>query len=239
MSLNRICLSTLLFLLATLAGADDTPRHTAGESGVNGAEFIAQKCAGCHAVTPGEGTAGIEERAKRSGPPLYYAGNKYREDWLRRWLQAPTRIYPSGFFPPNHVRTTSEGDVVDEASLVTHPVLGPEDAEAVTGYLMELKPFEARLAAESYEPGTVPLRMGQLDFRRFKGCNACHQDVPEEGGVSGPELHTAWMRLNPDFIVSFIRDPTLWNPDTMMPVLEMNDTAIQKLANYLNTIAEE
>ena len=34
-------------------------------------------------------------------------------------------------------------------------------------------------------------------------CIGCHQDEPGYGGVSGPELYTAWERLQPSFIASW------------------------------------
>lgn len=240
MAIARWLLCGALFALVAQAGADDSPRYAKDGAGADMAAFVTENCVACHAVEPaGDGPRHSAATRVQSGPPLYYSGDKYREDWLREWLQAPERIRPAGYYPPAHVQATPEGDVIDEATLVSHPVLDAKLAEEVAGYLMTLTPFADRLAEEDYEPATVPLRMARLDFRRFKGCVACHQDVKGEGGVSGPELYSAWSRLQPEFIVSFVRSPGRWNPDTMMPVLEMNDAAIHKLANYLKTIAEE
>lgn len=230
----------VLAALAVQAGADDAPRYFESGAGTDVAAFVTENCVACHTVKPsGNGPRSSASSPAQSGPPLYYAGDKYREEWLREWLEEPERIRPAGYYPPAHVRATPDGDVIDETSLVTHPVLDAELAKEVAGFLMTLTPYAERLAEEDYEPASVPLRMGQLDFRRFKGCVACHEDVQGEGGVSGPELYSAWSRLQPEFIVSFVRSPGEWHPDTMMPVLEMNDAAIHKLVNYLKTIAEE
>ncbi|MBW7931641.1 MAG: c-type cytochrome [Gammaproteobacteria bacterium] len=200
---------------------------------------IQQQCAGCHALSHDYATQGIAERAERKAPPLDYAGNKFQRDWLVAWLQAPARIRPAGMFAPRLAVTGPDGDVVDADALPAHPALPAAQAEAMADYLMTLKPFDALIEAESYEPGSIALRMGKMNFGKFKGCDGCHQDEPGTGGVSGPELYTAWARLQPSFISSYIANPVAWDPHTMMPVGDANADAVAKLANYLKAIGEK
>jgi len=198
------------------------------------------QCAACHTLTPPDYTAlGIQERTMRKGPPLHYAGNKFKREWLVSWLQKPERIRPAGVFPPAHVRSTPEGDVVDSGTLTAHSALPATQAEAMADYLMTLKPFEKLIAAEAYTPGSIAQRMGQMNFGKFKGCDACHRDAPDHGGVSGPELYTAWQRLQSAFISSYIANPVAWNPHTMMPRGDLNADSVHKLANYLKLIGEK
>lgn len=194
-------------------------------------------CGSCHALTrPDFASLGIAERLERKAPPLWYAGNKYRAEWLVQWLQAPTPLLAAGYFPGGAVRSTPEGDEPDPSRLARHPVLGKADAERMAAELMGLKPNDALIAAVSYEPGSVARRMGAMDFGKFKGCKACHQDEPGNGGLSGPEMYTAWQRLQPEYIVSFIADPRAWDANTIMPRMEMNASAVNKLADYLKVI---
>jgi mono/diheme cytochrome c family protein len=203
------------------------------------AETVRESCGSCHALEqPSYDSLGVAERAERIAPPLFYAGDKFREEWLASWLEAPTRLRPAGVFSPAHTVVTPEGDVVDAATLVEHPALPPDEAAIVAAYLMTLKPFAALLAEQTYEPGTVALRMGQMNFSKFKGCDSCHWDEPDFGGVSGPELYTAWERLQPSFIVAFIKDATRFDPHTMMPESGLNDGEAHKLADYLKALAE-
>ncbi len=205
----------------------------------DGAALAESRCAGCHALAATEhGDTGAVARAERRAPPLHYAGDKYRAEWLETWLQAPVRIRPAGYFPPAHVRHDADGDRVDPASLPEHPALDPAEASAVTGFLMTLRAADGLVDPDAYEPGSVALRMGMLDFRKFKGCNACHQDAPGEGGVSGPEVFTAWQRLQPAFLFSYVKNPAAWDSASMMPVPDMNDAAVAKLVNYLKVIGE-
>jgi cytochrome c2 len=103
---------------------------------------------------------------------------------------------------------------------------------------MSLRPFDALVAAQAYEPGTIALRLGQMNFSKFKGCDSCHRDSPDVGGISGPELYTAWERLQPAFISAYISDPTAWDPHTMMPRGSLAPEEVYKLANYLKAVAE-
>lgn len=203
------------------------------------AAIVQRDCAGCHSLEqPDYAALGIAERAVRTGPPLHYAGNKFREEWLVAWLQNPERLRPGGVFAPAHTVATPEGDTIDPATLVEHPRLEAAQAQTVASHLMTLKAFDEVLAAQGYEPGTVALRMGQMNFSKFKGCDSCHQDSPDFGGVSGPELHTAWQRLQPEFISAYIADPTVFDPHTIMPKPGLNQDEVHKLADYLKALAE-
>ena len=206
----------------------------------DGAALVQQQCAACHALSaPDYAALGVSERAKRKAPPLNYAGNKFRREWLVAWLQNPTRIRPAGVFPPAHAQATPKGEVVDATALPSHPKLSAAEAESAADHLMTLQPFEKLIKAESYEPGGIALRMGQMNFGKFRGCDGCHQDASDRGGVSGPELHTAWQRLQPKFISSYIGNPVAWDPHSMMPVGDLNADAVHKLANYLKVIGEK
>lgn len=219
--LRDLC-GALALLFASLATADT-------------AAFVDAECAACHRLEPVDRSSGAAERLHRQAPPLQYAGNKYREQWLVEWLQNPVPVHPQGFYQPASIVAAVDRDSFpghDEA----HPQLEVERAREVAEYLMALKPYQNLIDAQSYEPGTVALRMGAMDFRRFKGCGACHQDEPGRGGLSGPELHTAWERLQPDYLASYIENPTLWDPNTMMPATDYNADAVKRLVDYLHTI---
>jgi hypothetical protein len=128
---------------------------------------------------------------------------------------------------------------VDAATLPEHPAVSAEDAGAIAGALMKLTPYTGKLDAVAYEPGSISWRMGNLNFGKFNGCDACHRDAPDFGGVSGPELYTVWDRLQPKFIASFITDPVAWDPHTLMPGNDLNPAVVQKLTDYLKVNGED
>lgn len=173
----------------------------------------------------------------QKGPELHYAGTKYRKAWIENWLQDPIRIRPAGMFFGHHTIVTDEGDVVDEDSLSPHVKLSAEQAGAMANYLATQSANSDLVVMGEYLPKSVSQRMGAMNFRKFKGCSSCHQDEPDIGGVSGPELYTAYSRLNPDFIVSYIRNPELWDNASQMPHAKLKDSAIFKLVHYLKLIS--
>lgn len=195
------------------------------------------QCAGCHQLQPGDRTD-LKARAQRKGPPLYYAGNKFHKEWLVSWLQKPTRIRPAGDFPPDHVKTTEHGDVVDRTTLHEHLALDATNAQRFADWLMTLTARKELVAAESYKPGRVSKRMGAMNFRKFKGCGACHQDAEGKGGLSGPELYTAWQRMQTGFIASYIRNPAAWEPVSLMPVKHLQTKQINQIVDYLHVISK-
>jgi len=78
-----------------------------------------------------------------------------------------------------------------------------------------------------------------MAFDKFLGCMACHEIEPGFGGASGPELYTAGLRLQPEFIASYIRSPQAWDPKIWMPNKRVSDSNIQKLVHYLAELAKE
>ncbi len=204
----------------------------------DGRALLEQQCAGCHNLT-GPAPSTLEQLWARKGPDLFYAGNKYREAWLKTWLQAPTRIRPAGEFYVDHIRRGPKGDEIDTASLPAHPQLSAADAEAVAKELMRLRPLDRLTAAEKIEPGSISRTMGEMAFDKFLGCMACHEIEPGYGGLSGPELYTAGRRLQPEFMASYIRSPQAWDPKIWMPNKHVSDPNITKLVRYLEVLSEQ
>lgn len=203
------------------------------------AVFEKQQCGSCHAIDVAPADAFDPAiRSGRKGPALAHAGIKLRKEWVAQWLQEPTRIRPAGAFPPV-ATTTGPGnkDQIDESALAPHPSLSAEDAAAISEYLATLKADGDRLAGIEVKPTNLPKKMAALNFGKFKGCIACHRDGPDSGGVSGPELYTAWTRNTPEFLFAYIQAPSAWDKHTMMPGLALNDVEINKLLGYLKTIS--
>lgn len=211
--------------------------------GVKAAEtkqYIQNNCVSCHAISkPDFDKSDITERINRKGPPLYFAGDKFNKAWLESWLEAPYRIRPGGSFPPSHTVVTDEGDVIDEKTLAKHPAVDKPLVKSVVEYLMSLHSKDKPILESRYQPKVVSAALGKMNFNKFKGCAACHRDDENSGGLSGPELYTAWQRLQPEFIVSYIKNPVVWDPHSMMPNRHLQETDIHKLVDYLKLIGEK
>lgn len=204
----------------------------------DGMGILEQRCSSCHAIT-GQPAQTVQELWQRKGPDLFYAGSKYKAEWLTGWLQKPRRIRPAGYHYIQHIRPGEKRDRVDETTLPAHPSLSADEAEAVSKALMTLKAPKALLAGGEFKGGSISVGFGEMVFDKFNGCMACHLIEPEFGGLSGPEVYTAAKRLQADYLVSFISDPQAWNPKTPMPNKHTAAPNIQKIVQYLQALARE
>jgi len=222
----------LWWMAALLLACVAAPKGNAAD----GEQILTSQCADCHSLE-GPAPATLEALWERKGPDLFYAGNKYKADWMERWLQKPERIRPAGMYYGRHVQTTPDGDKIDSATLEAHPALNAADAKAVTIALMRRKANSDLLHPGEYHPGTVSLMMGEMMFDKFKGCLACHQIEPDYGGLSGPEVYTSAERLQEDYLMSYMRNPQAWDPLIFMPNKGLEDTDLRKLVDYMRALA--
>ncbi len=230
-SLSSCAWMACMMLLHTAAAAD---AQSAGQ-----ALFEKHECGSCHATS--RDAADVfdpAQRSERRGPALDHAGVKFRQEWVVQWLQEPTQIRPAGAYPPAVTKAgAGNKDKIDEAALAQHPALSAQDAAGVAEYLATLQSGSDRVAGVDPKPMNLPKKMAALNFAKFKGCIACHRDGSDHGGVSGPELYTAWTRATPEYLFTYIQDPSSWDRHTMMPGLALNDVEIKKLLGYLKTIS--
>lgn len=222
--INTLLIATVLGMSAGIAAADE--------------DILTSQCASCHNLT-GPAPATLKALWERKGPDLFYAGVKYKAAWIEQWLQKPTRVRPAGMFYADHIRTENGADVIDTATLTTHPTLTAEQARAATTALMKLKTNSDLVKPGEFKSGPMSLASGEMLFDKFKGCLACHEIEPGYGGLSGPEMYTAGHRLQEDYTVSYLRNPQAWDPKGFMPNRHLSDTDLQKLVNYLRVLAEE
>jgi len=201
-----------------------------------GQDLIKQQCVACHAVTKPE-KATLDRLWERKGPDLHYAGLKFNRDWMVGWLQNPTVIRAGGVLPPKAAKgADGKGpDTVDPAQLAPHPKLSAADATAVADALMALKP-EGLVEKGAFKNEPVNASFASMLFSKLRGCTSCHSSKPNAGGISGPELYTAGDRLQPDYVVAYVKDPHKFDPHVWMPRLELNDADVQKLAGYISTL---
>lgn len=202
----------------------------------DGEAVLKAQCAGCHSLD-GPAPATLEALWDRKGPDLFYAGNKYKADWMTAWLQKPQRIRPAGMYYGHHVRSTPNGDEIDTSTLTEHPVLSADDAVAVTTALMRRKAHSDLIHPGEYQAGSISLTMGEMMFDKFKGCLACHRIEPDYGGLSGPEVYTAAERLQDDYMMSYMRDPQAWDPRIFMPNKQLSDRDLGKFVDYMHALS--
>jgi len=220
-------------------------------AGENGAEILKNRCASCHDLN-GPAPQTIRQLWKRDAPDLFYAGNKFRREWLVAWLQKPVRIRPAGVSylrninstPPENQKAKSgrKYDFLYGKVLrpLKHVTLSKTEATAAADALMNLKPHYAFITGLKLDTSKkVTLDHGEVLIDKVYGCQSCHQIEPGFGGYTGPELYTAGRRLQPEFMLSYIKRPRNWDPKIWMPNGHVKPGDLQKIVNYLILLSRE
>lgn len=187
--------------------------------------FGAKKCGDCHATSGPSKIASVEDWGKKKGPDLWYAGSKFQKEWLEKWLKSPMPI-----------RGVKWNTI--EVGADKHPTLSDKEADEVAEYLMDLK--DKDVAAGS-APAEVKKAMAKILFEKKNACYSCHQVKGTGGkilgGLSGPTLIEAKHRLNPDWVLAFLKNPAKYEPKGRMPDFShLNEADIATLAGYMKLL---
>jgi mono/diheme cytochrome c family protein len=211
----------------------------AGAQAAPGEELLKQQCIACHAVAK-PANQGLAHIWDRKGPDLHYAGDKFNRDWLVAWLQNPTAVRAGGVMYAKVVKASADkgADTIDAGKLQQHPKLSAADAALAADALMALKtPGLVEKGAFKNDPPNM--MMASMLFSKLRGCTSCHAAKPGGAAQSGPELYDGGARLQPDYVVSYIRDPQKFDPHVWMPKTGLTEADVQKLASYIATLKEK
>jgi mono/diheme cytochrome c family protein len=177
--------------------------------------FDKYNCLGCHNLAGQGGTI---------APNLAYEGSKVRGEWLLSFLKQPHQIRPlmqarMPTFPLTEVEAVNLRDYIMTTFLDERVPKAPQVAQAVTP---ELAAQGEKLYWEKYP------------------CFTCHQIQGKTGGAAvGPDLTDAWKRLNPDWMVQWIKNPQAFDPATLMPNLGVPDAEAVALVAYLESVSRQ
>ncbi|MCH8931727.1 MAG: c-type cytochrome [Nitrospinae bacterium] len=159
---------------------------------------------GCHGCHLVEGYQ--EER--KVGPSLLRIASKVDPSWLVRWVKKPKNYLPKTRMP--------------------HFGLSDEHTLAISAYIWDVSEKDYKVA-ETYEGGD-PAK-GKKLFETV-GCQACHK-VKGNGELFGPNLTRIGNKVNPDWLVSWIKNPEEYNSNSIMPNLRLTLEQASDISAYL------
>ncbi len=188
-----------------------------------GRDIFTAECATCHSITRPTRRPTVEEALNEKGPAMWYAGSKYKEGFISRWLQDPKPIRGMKY---NSLTEKSEGG---------HMALDSKEAEEVAAYLQGLKSPDM-LEVEIKPKATV---RGRFIFQKKLGCYGCHtirRGSRIVGGLTGPTLLGTAERLNPEWIYSYIKNPGAFTPRSPMPNYSkmLSEIKLKALVAYIS-----
>lgn len=191
-------------------------------------DIIKKGCRDCHRFS-------LKETRAKKGPDLFYAGDKFNRNWLRKFLESPVVIrkvvyalsqeYPEGKPEKNQ----------------PHLSLTKGESERISDFLMTLRLSGLVNSKIDEEPLSKGKRARtKILFERNFGCISCHQTLNlvgrVRGGISGPSLVDAGLRLRPDWIFNWLRTPKLFLSKGRMPVFDLNEETAAQITKYILTI---
>lgn len=164
--------------------------------------FADKKCGECHAVQGPSKINSIDERLKKKGPDLWFAGSKFNMEWLKEWLAKGDQI-----------RSVKYSALSPEPATDKHPALSGKEAEDVAAYLSTLVDKEVKEG--SVKAGSGNDKKVKKAFEKDFACYSCHKvKVGDDavGGVSGPTLIDAGKRLKADWINAYLLNADRYEP---------------------------
>jgi mono/diheme cytochrome c family protein len=159
---------------------------------------------GCHGCHLVDGY----QKERKVGPSLRRIASKVDPSWLVRWVKKPKNYLPKTRMPYFN--------------------LSDEHTLAISAYLWNVSEKDYQVA-EKFQGGD-PTK-GKKLFETV-GCQACHK-VNGNGELFGPNLTRIGQKVNPDWLVSWIKNPDEFNPDSIMPNLRLTLEQASDIAAYL------
>lgn len=204
---------------------------------VEGRRLMQQyNCVGCHEI---ENRGGFvkkyyEDNPTLTPPPLNGEGEKVQSPWFFAFLKAPIILRPW-----LEIRMPTFGFSDDHANKLVNYFNGLSKVEIPYTYF-----DDRRIPAEHIEAGRI------MASRDYFDCFSCHMqggktpEGPKDGWA--PDLALARQRLNPSWIVKWLKDPQKVQPGTKMPSFYpggpddilggKEDLQIEALRDYLMTL---
>lgn len=157
-------------------------------------------CVACHEIK------GLDTTVRAEAPNLTYEGEIVRRDWLFDFIRKPHGIRPAIKARMPNLRLADR-----EALAITEFLAGLRDGETVP---QEFR-YPRKVSAEETEAAK------KLVSPDYLNCFSCHilgdkkpTGQPQEWA---PDLAQIKSRINPDFLLKWLRDPSKYRPGTKMP----------------------
>jgi mono/diheme cytochrome c family protein len=211
------------------ADLPQTPQLTRGR------QLLAElNCQGCHKLR------GME-RPAMLGPDLTSVGTKVSREWIYKWLKEPrTVVDRDGNTVVNGYETEEEPRMpkfrLDETQLrALSAYLSMQRAHPATPYK-----FDPHVVA-AWNKNPELVSQGEVRFKQMF-CSTCHSlavtragETKLIGGDIGPELTKVGSKVNPDWLVAWLRDPQGYLPHTRMSRYGWSDEDLYQVTQYITT----
>ena len=203
----------------------ETPRLNHGRQLI-----VKFNCIACHRLQD-------IDRPDMLGPDLSSVGTKVSREWIYKWLKDPRTL------------TDKDGNVtvdgVDTDPRMPKFNLSDLELRALSAYLstQHAKPvqpyrFKPSVVAAVLKGGDAA-DQGQIRFNQMF-CVTCHALAVDRGGETtliggdiGPELTKVGSKVNPQWLVAWLRDPQGYLQHTKMSQYQWSDKDLYEVTQYI------
>lgn len=178
-------------------------------------------CYGCHKI---EGW----QHLKKPGPPLKRVTSKIlKKEFLKNWIWSPRSFNPRARMPQYFDQVNNKHPEFRNKNITEVNAM----VEYITRTANEYKPFQRYVGGDK-ENGKV--------LMETIGCVACHsiaginQELNDKvNSRKGPYLVHLGSKLDPDWLVSWLKQPKHYSEETIMPSFRLTDKEANDIASYL------
>jgi cbb3-type cytochrome oxidase cytochrome c subunit/cytochrome c553 len=205
----------LKYIEASCQKCHDQEVRVFGANALNEGKHIIESagCYACHQIR------GFEHMPK-PGPPLSFVTEKFSKNYLLSWIYFPFNLNPKSRMPA-FFNQTNQKDVFKENLAEIHSM----------GHVLWKNSLKKEPLMK-FQKGDG--KKGQELFESI-GCKACH-NTPQQDELKnqrGPYLYALGSKINPDWLVSWLKNPKYYHPQTIMPSFRLTQNEIFDLATYL------
>ena len=177
-------------------------------------------CYACHKIQ------GWGEGRRKPGPSLLKIASKVDKEWFKSWVWEP-RSFNKHSKMPAFFRQSNN-------SKPEHIRYNMTEVNAMAEYIWEKS--KSYTPNEKYKGGSA--ENGKKIISEV-GCLGCHgvDGIEDQSnkikGYAGPWLTNLGSKVQPDWLVSWLKKPWHYQEDTIMPSMRLSDTEANDIAAYL------
>lgn len=204
-------------------GVEYIPQGTLVNQGIKKVQEYG--CYACHKI---EGW----EHKRKPGPSLEKIASKVSKEFFKNWVWDPRSFNPHSRMPTFFNQDNNKDHRFQVKNIA--------EVNAIAEFMWE--------KSKSYTPfaqykGGNSARGKELI--KTVGCLGCHgvQGLEEESkkvaAGAAPFLYGTGTKVNPDWLVSWLKKPSHYQPSTIMPSFRLSDSEANDIASYLMSLKNE
>ncbi len=176
-------------------------------------------CYGCHKI---EGW----EHKRKPGPSLEKIASKVDKEFFKNWVWDPKSFNPNAMMPSFFNQSNN--------SQPKHMVKNVAEVNAIAEFVWEksksYRPFMKYTGGDVEAGKELTAQVGCMGCHGVEGMEAESEKI---NAYAGPYLYGTGSKVDPDWLVSWLKKPSHYDENTIMPSFRLTDKEANDIAAYL------